>query len=424
MPSSAINATSGYRPAVRERPRPPNPILAEAEQQWIFSEDELQQTPSIMDGMAPEEEKTLRRKGANFILQVGMMLKLPQTTLSTAAVFFNRFLMRRSLVAKNGYKPLHHYQVAATSLFLATKVEENCRKMKELVVACVRVALKDPNKLVDDQTKDFWRWRDTILYNEDVLLETICFDLSVEAPYKSMYDMLKYLGAEHNKRLRDASWAFLSDSCLTQLCLLFTSRTIAAASLYTGAKMCDVAFPDEDGKPWWEIQHVRLKDIRRACNLMADIYENVPAKDGSESIYVGLRTPEDEDPRFAKTRLRTSQTPLSPTASSVGMERGASDQSLKRRREDSIEKSTANGTSARENVISTQANVRDEKSRNGDTSKASKDEREVRNAKRAKMERNGVAENETKPPPPPPPPSANGTTKLEDEVSEEGEVEE
>jgi protein BUR2 len=93
----------------RELLRPPPPALVEAEAQWIFSDEELLQTPSILDGMSPEEERTLRRKGVNFILQVGMMLKLPQTTLSTAAVFFNRFLMRNSLKARPGYKPLHHY---------------------------------------------------------------------------------------------------------------------------------------------------------------------------------------------------------------------------------------------------------------------------------------------------------------------------
>lgn len=62
-----------------------------------------------MDGMKPEVERETRGKGVNFIWQVGMMLKLPQLTLSTAAVFFNRFLMRHSLVPREGYKPLHHY---------------------------------------------------------------------------------------------------------------------------------------------------------------------------------------------------------------------------------------------------------------------------------------------------------------------------
>lgn len=169
--------------------------------------------------------------------------------------------------------------------------------MKELVVACVRVALKDPNKLVDEQTKDFWKWRDTILYSEDVLLESLCFDMNVEPPYKTMYDMLKYYNVEHNKRLRNAAWAFLSDSCLTQLCLLFTSRTIAAASLYAGARLVGLDLPEEsvEGtmRPWWEIQCVKLRDIRRACNYMADLYESVPSKDGEPNIYAGLRSPED-----------------------------------------------------------------------------------------------------------------------------------
>jgi protein BUR2 len=326
----------------RERPRPPPPAVAAEEQQWIFTEEDLLQTPSILDGMSPEEERTLRRKGVNFILQVGMMLKLPQTTLSTAAVFFNRYLVRNSLKASKGYKPLHHYvkppissslfsrlfrevncptpspqssnrigfstdipeiqQIAATALFLATKVEENCRKMKELVISCVRVALKDPNKLVDEQTKDFWKWRDTILYSEDVVLESLCFDLSIEPPYRSMYEMLKYYGLEHNKTLRNAAWAFLSDSCLTQLCLLFTSRTIAAASLYAGARMVEVELPDEDGRPWWEVQYVKIRDIRKACNLMADIYEQSPSKDGEASIYTGLKSPEDIEMSFDTPR--------------------------------------------------------------------------------------------------------------------------
>ncbi|KAF2655913.1 cyclin-like protein [Lophiostoma macrostomum CBS 122681] len=306
-------STAIPRPTGREPPRPPPPAVEQAEKQWIFSDDELLQTPSIMDGMPVEEEQTLRRKGTNFILQVGMMLKLPQTTLSTAAVFFNRYLMRNSLKARAGYKPLHHYQIAATALFLATKVEENCRKMRELVVACVRVALKDPNKLVDEQTKDFWKWRDTILYSEDVVLESLCFDLSVEPPYQTMYNMLKYYGLEHNKKLRNASWAFLSDSCLTQLCLLYKSRTIAAASLYAAARLADIELPEEDGKPWWEIQHIKLRDIRRACNLMVNMYEESPNKDGEASIYVGLRTPDEWfERRQSLTRQQTPDQPSEP----------------------------------------------------------------------------------------------------------------
>jgi len=108
MPSHQSYTPSHYRTS-RERSRDPAAVLADAEQQWIFTEEELLRTPSCVDGMAVEEERQLRQKGHTFITQVGIMLKLPQTALSVAAIFFNRFLMRRSLVPAKDYKPLHHY---------------------------------------------------------------------------------------------------------------------------------------------------------------------------------------------------------------------------------------------------------------------------------------------------------------------------
>ncbi|KAF4306946.1 putative cyclin protein [Botryosphaeria dothidea] len=397
----------------RERPRPLNPVVVQNEQQWIFTEEDLLHTPSIEDGMSPEQEKEMRYKGMTFIYQVGAMLKLPQLTLSTAGVFLNRFITRRSLVSKDGYKALHHYQIAATSLFLATKVEENCRKMKELVIACCRVAQKNPNLLVDEQTKDFWRWRDTILYNEDVLLETICFDLTIESPHKLLFDMLVYHGVEHNKRLRNAAWSFINDSNLTQLCLLFPSRTIAAAALYCGARLCEVAFEDEEGKPWWEIQHVKLRDIRRACNYMANIYENVPPQKGGESIYVGLRTPEDGDPLYAQTRLRTSQAPTSPAPSSVGMERTGSEQGVKRSRDEVIKTENGDGDAngSRKNAADT-ANAMKHAEKKERVPEGEPD------AKRIRTEANGAgAEAQAS--------TGEGKkTTAEEDLSEEGEVEE
>ena len=269
---------------LRQPPALPSEILQIAETHWLFTEAELQRTPSILDGLSPEKEREFRSKGVNFILQVGIMLKLPQITLATASVFLHRFYMRHIMQSTPGRPGFHHYEVGATSLFLATKVEENCRKMKELVIACVRVAQKDPHKCVDEQDKEYWRWRDVILYNEDVMLEAICFDLSLEPPYKALFDFLLFFGEENNKKLRNAAWAFLNDSCLTTLCLLFPSRTIATSALYAAAKHCHVSFPDdEQGRPWWEVIDVNIGDIRKACNYMADIYEGVPSKAGRES---------------------------------------------------------------------------------------------------------------------------------------------
>jgi protein BUR2 len=280
-PSSADHLPS-HQPAARQRPKSPDRLLAEAEAQWLFTEQELLHTPSVQHGMAPDKEKEIRAKGINFIRQVGIMLKLPELTLSTAAIFFNRFLMRVSLVDRPNQKALHHYTLGATALFLATKVEESCRKMKDLVVACCRVAQKNPNLLIDEQSKDFW---------------------------------LKYYNVHHNKPLRNAAWAFVTDSNVTQLCLLCSSHTIAAAALYSAARYCNVSFPDSsDGRPWWHVQHVSLDDILKACNYMASNYEHVPIKpghEGAQTTYVRL---DDQDLDWDATRLSSEQVITSPSA--------------------------------------------------------------------------------------------------------------
>jgi protein BUR2 len=283
-------------------PSPPNEVLSAAEKQWIFTEEEFFRTPSAIDGLPIEKERENRAKGVNFIIQVGIMLKLPQLTLATASVFLHRFFMRYSMVDLPGRPGLHYYAIAATSLFLATKVEENCRKMRELVIACCRVAQKNLNLVIDEQSKEYWRWRDTILHNEDVLLEALCFDLSLEPPYNTLFEFLMYFGEADNKKLRNAAWAFVNDSNLTMLCLLSTSRTIAAAALFAAARHCGMAFPDDAAeRPWWEVMGVDLSDVRKACNYMAEVYEKNPLRSGGGSgMY--QRVPENGADVFAETR--------------------------------------------------------------------------------------------------------------------------
>lgn len=262
-------------PVKRLPPAPSNPVLLAVQAQWLFTEEELSRSPSQREGMSIDTELLHRSKGVNFITQVGIMLKLPQPTLATAAVYLHRFFMRYVMSERPDRPGIHAYPIAATSLFLATKVEENVRRMKELVVACCRVAQKNPNLVVDEQNKEFWKWRDTILHHEDILLEALCFDLQLEQPYRILYEFICYFGVNDNKHVRNSSWAFLNDSMYTVLCLQFPARVIAAAAFYAAINHCDIAFEDDElGRPWWEQIDVDLVDIRRACSRMADLYES------------------------------------------------------------------------------------------------------------------------------------------------------
>ena len=255
-----------------------------------------------------------------------MLLKLPQLTLATASVYLHRFFMRHSMVDVPNRPGLHHYAIAATALFLATKVEENCRKMKELVVACCRVAQKQPSLIVDEQSKEYWKWRDTILHNEDLLLEALCFDLELEQPYRILFEFLCYYGVQNDKNLRNVSWAYLNDANLTTMCLLFSTRLIAGSALYAAAKFTGVTFPDEQDLPWWEHLGLDIGGMRRAVDLMAEIYESsVVPRSGQKEVYLkaGLDGPD------------VTRAPFSPGAArSPSKSVGAESQGLKRDREE------------------------------------------------------------------------------------------
>ena len=329
----------------------PAEILLLAESQWLFTDEELLRTPSVLDGLSPQKERENRAKGVNFILQAGIMLKLPQITLATASVFLHRFYMRHPMGDGTDHKGFHYYPIAATCLFLATKVEENCRKMRELVIACVRVAQKDPNKLVDEQDREYWKWRDNILHNEDLLLEALCFDLSLEPPYRILFDLLLLFGQENHKPLRNAAWAFVNDSYMTVLCLQFPSRTIAASALYAAAKHCNVSFPDDDyGHPWWEVAGVELADVRRACNVLAEVYEPIQASRGRRSSIAYERISENGDEDSDKTRAAgmhrdAQQSGMVGSGTSV-LENSTTTNSMKRERDDDSAATAVDGNMA------------------------------------------------------------------------------
>lgn len=322
------------RPDKRPVPSPSNPILLARQSQWLFTDEELTRTPSQLDGMKLEAEHTSRFKGVNFITQVGIMLKLPQLTIATAAVFLHRFFMRFSMVDLPGRPGMHPYAIAATSLFLATKVEENVRRMRELVVACCRVGQKQPNLLVDEQSKDFWKWRDTILHNEDLLLEALCFDLQLEQPYRLLYDFICFFGLNENKPLRNASWAFVNDSMFTVLCLQFQARTIAAAALYAAIRHCDISIEDDDlGRPWWEQIDVDLTEVRSACARLAQLYEN-NSMHGHGQNYSA--TPTASDDGGEKTRRPRSVTPAAASTGPPGPSKETEPNGRKRSREPEV----------------------------------------------------------------------------------------
>ncbi|KAI9726197.1 MAG: hypothetical protein M1828_001870 [Chrysothrix sp. TS-e1954] len=361
---------SHYLPSTTHPSRNSHEVLQSQTSQWLYTAHELLLTPSILDGMPPATERDLRYKGLNFITQVGVMLKLPQLTLGTASVYFNRFLMRHSLVspkhrqprpnppkpsannnnnphdtaAATSQKSLHHFTIAAISLHLSTKTSETPRKLKELIVACCRIAQRKPDLLIDEQSKDFWKWRDQILNHEDLLLESLCFDLEVTSPHAELRLLLGRLGAAgtaagaaHEKPLRNRAWSLVSDSCATPACLRFSARQIAVSGVYIASRLSHHSSPpseetavmafrdDDEGQPWWTAHSVSLSAIHGVCTELTSFYEHQSGGkvDGERDWGERMSGWSLEDAERDPTRLRGERDP-SRLKGEAGVESGVS----------------------------------------------------------------------------------------------------
>ncbi|KAL2199358.1 cyclin-like protein [Corynascus similis CBS 632.67] len=244
--------------------------------QWFFTVDEVASSPSIVDGLPVAEERLRRAKGVNFIYQAGILLELPQLTLWVAGVFFHRFYMRYSMIEEKG--GIHHYNIAATALFLANKTEENCRKTKDLIIAVAKVAQKNTKLIIDEQSKEYWKWRDSILAYEELMLEALTFDLLVDNPYMRLHEYMGQLNLLRNMRLRDSVWAFCNDACLTVLPLLLNARDIAIAAIFFATAVTREKIDDVDGEPWWRYLKGNETHTVNAVNLMVEFYKENPLR--------------------------------------------------------------------------------------------------------------------------------------------------
>ncbi|TDZ12715.1 Cyclin pch1 [Colletotrichum spinosum] len=360
-PPTHSSRTSPPRPQSQRDARTPQRSGAQTPtgpppNQWYFTPDEVMSTPSIIDGMSPEEERLRRAKGVNFIYQAGVILDLPQITLWVAGVFFHRFYMRYSLAEEKG--GIHHYvrlsvhpyvscnaavwsderqarnglprskrgtqraqaepkltesieqNIAATALFLANKTEENCRKTKDIIIAVAKVAQKNVKLMIDEMSKEYWRWRDSILAYEELMLELLTFDLMVDNPYQPLFNLLRQLDTIHNKHLRQSAWAFCNDACLTSIPLLLEARDVAITAIFFASVHTQQKIDDINGEPWWKALKGNEEKCIKAIDIVRQFYTENPLRKQNPS----LPSPAFDLENTRQPRDNMSQDALSSTA--------------------------------------------------------------------------------------------------------------
>jgi protein BUR2 len=147
-----------------------------------------------------------------------------------------------------------------------------------------KVAQKNSKLVIDEQSKEYWRWRDSILTYEEVMLEQLTFDLMVDNPYHHLFELLGRLEIVHNKHLRQAAWAFCNDAGLTAMPLLIEARDVAIAAIFFASVHTGQLIDDLDGEPWWRILKGDEERCAKAIEVMQQFYTENPLRKQNPSL--------------------------------------------------------------------------------------------------------------------------------------------
>ncbi|WVZ23567.1 hypothetical protein V8G54_002111 [Vigna mungo] len=215
---------------------------------WYMSRKEIEEhSPSRKDGIDLKKETYLRKSYCTFLQDLGMRLKVPQVTIATAIIFCHRFFLRQSH-AKNDRRT-----IATVCMFLAGKVEETPRPLKDVILVSYEIIhKKDPAAAQRIKQKEVYeQQKELILLGERVVLATLAFDLNVQHPYKPLVEAIKKFNVAKNA-LAQVAWNFVNDGLRTSLCLQFKPHHIAAGAIFLAAKFLKVKLPSDGEKVWWQ----------------------------------------------------------------------------------------------------------------------------------------------------------------------------
>ncbi|XP_058076852.1 cyclin-L1-1 isoform X2 [Magnolia sinica] len=238
---------------------------------FYLTDEQLRNSPSRKDGIDETTEMTLRIYGCDLIQESGILLKLPQAVMATGQVLFHRFYCKKSFARFNVKR------VAASCVWLASKLEESPRKAKHVLIVFHRMECRRENlpiEHLDPFSKKYSELKMDLNRTERHLLKEMGFICHVEHPHKFISNYLATL--ETPLELRQEAWNLANDSLRTTLCVRFKSEVVACGVVYAAARRFQIPLPENP--PWWKAFDAEKSGIDEVCRVLAHLYSLPKAK--------------------------------------------------------------------------------------------------------------------------------------------------
>ncbi|XP_013790298.1 cyclin-T2-like [Limulus polyphemus] len=181
-------------------------------ERWIFSKNQLLNTPSRKCGIDVDKEFSYRQQAANFIQDMGQRLQVTQLCINTAIVYMHRFYMFHS------FTKFHRNAIAACALFLAAKVEEQPRKL-EHVIKVAHMCLHRDAPPLDTKSETYMEQAHELVCNENILLQTLGFEIGIDHPHTYVVKCCQLVKA--SKDIAQTSYFLATDRLCLNYYLVF-----------------------------------------------------------------------------------------------------------------------------------------------------------------------------------------------------------
>lgn len=250
-----------------------NPQGSHSPDRWYFTKEQLENTPSRKCGYDAEKELSCRQQAANLIQDMGQRLQVTQLCINTAIVYMHRFYVFHS------FTQFHRNSIATASLFLAAKVEEQPRKL-EHVIRVAQLCLFKNQPPLDPRSETYQEQAQEIVVNENVLLQTLGFDVGIEHPHTYVVKCCHLVRA--SKDLAQTSYFMASNSLhLTTMCLQYRSTVVACFCIHLACKWANWEIPQSnEGRKWfWYIdKEVTQEQLEQLTEEFLAIFDKCPSK--------------------------------------------------------------------------------------------------------------------------------------------------
>lgn len=154
------------------------PQLKSLNKTWIFSEDAvINNSPTRHQKLTISQELKNKESMHDFLIRLGQKLKVDGRTILAATIYLHRFYMRVPISQSK-------YYVVSAALTISCKLNDNYRTPDKVALLSCNVKLPPNAKPIDEQSEMYWRWKDQLLFREELMLRKLNFDLNLTLPYE------------------------------------------------------------------------------------------------------------------------------------------------------------------------------------------------------------------------------------------------